>query len=284
MTLRIVSLLLCLAAPGRASESSLEEHAAGAQLTYPGFADVRETASDLPTVAGRAVGPGSRGLVVLVHGFNPAGDDFAPLESELRRRGYEVVRFHYDWRRVIDRSADEFVLFVRDIRSRRPLASLKVIAHSMGGLVTRRAMTEGRALTLAGDLPIDLLTVATPFGGIPVANWTLLVPVNICGLQDSHRCLRTAGSLVTKPGRLGPNVSHYKVDTREEGETRVFRGRLIKDVRVQLADQRNAEVDGDPRVVLSETIAAGHVGSLDHEGRVSEGLLKVLDRFAPPLP
>ena len=221
-------------------------------------------------------------LVILVPGINAAAEDFDPLEAEMRDRGYRVARFDYDSTQSLERSADQFIEMARDLQAKSGLQKIVVIAHSMGGLVARRAMVQGRKATLAGSFPIELITVAAPFGGFASAD-KIPIPWNIFGIKESHRYLGTSTDFIRSPGSLGPNISHMKIETDERGRTRILAGETVADSVAFPENQQNAEVDSDPQVVRRKTIKVGHVAVLCDRGRVPDELLSVLDDWTPPL-
>lgn len=218
-----------------------------------------------------------RPVVVWVHGYDPAQGEADPLLRDLERRGYQIVRFRYDWGQDMDGSADALVRAVRALRAEFGLKRLTVVAHSQGGLVSRKAMTVGREPTLAGDVPIDLVTIASQFPGYGSANFTYLLPkVNIFGVKASHRDLRSWSPFIRHPGALGANVRHIKIETRERGKQRLENGKRVDDC--SAPNQPQPEVDADPRLVHKATLDLGHVGVLrDDRGRVPDALRAVLD-------
>jgi len=219
----------------------------------------------------------SKPVVVLVHGINAGPEVFDVLARGLAQRGFQVVRFRYDYEDNLERSADRFVRAVRTLRNLCAPPSITVIAHSMGGLVARRAMTVGRPETLAepaGGLPIRLVTVASPFGGFSEANLTRLWVVRILaapfGVMESHANLGSRSSFICQPGSLGANVSHVKAETEEEGKTRLdWRGRRERDTVARRRNQRNPIVDADARARVVH-IDAGHVGVIEDHREVPQ--------------
>jgi pimeloyl-ACP methyl ester carboxylesterase len=209
-------------------------------------------------------------VVVLVHGFNAGPGVFDGIAPGLARRGLQVVRFRYDDGASLERSADAFVRAVRTLRGLCSPASVAVIGHSMGGLVARRAMTVGRAETLAepGGRPlIRLITVASPFGGFRLANPTRVRLLRILavpfGGRKSFVDLASGSGFIRRPGALGANVAHFKTETHEEGQTRLDgRGRRASDTVARRRNQRNPLVDSDARVRIV-SVDAGHLGVLD---------------------
>jgi len=224
-------------------------------------------------------------LAVLVHGINPVKSDFDPLELELRRRGSEVRRFRYDDSQSLEVSSDEFAGFIRSLVRRIRPQRLTVFAHSMGGLVSRRAMTMGRRSTLAdsssGAIPITLVTIASPFGG--AYRGRIPIPWNILGIKESHRFLGTASSFIRDPGRLGNNIVHFKVETDERDGKESRNGRTVSDFVFRLKNQRRSAVDSDPRLVRREVVGAGHVGVLQHRGSLSPPLRALVEALFPPI-
>lgn len=218
-----------------------------------------------------------RPVAIWVHGYDPAQGEADPLLRDLQRRGYQVVRFRYDWEQRMDASADALVRAVRALRAEYSLPGLTVVAHSQGGLISRKAMTVGRELTLAGDVPIELVTIASQFPGYGAANMTYLLPkVNIFGVKASHRDLRSWSPFIRDPGALGANVRHVKVETNERGKKRLEDGRLVDDC--SAPRQPQPQVDADPRLAHKATLELGHVGVLrDDQGRVPAALRAVLD-------
>lgn len=225
----------------------------------------------------------SKPVIILVHGINAGPEFFDVLGPALARRGFQVVRFRYDHGADLERSADRFVTAVRTLRNLCSPPSITVIAHSMGGLVARRAMTTGRAQTLAepaGGLPIRLVTVASPFGGFRVANLARLRLLRILaapfGGSESHACLGSRATFIRQPGSLGANVSHVKAETEEEGKTRLDRqGRRRPDTVARRENQRNSLVDSDARARVVQ-INAGHVGAIENHREVPRVLWDAL--------
>lgn len=217
-------------------------------------------------------------LAVLVHGINPDHTQLEPLACEVAARGYRALAFRYDDDQPLDRSARQLGELLCPLLDRLLPDRVVIVAHSMGGLVARRALTRGHALAERPER-LRLLTIATPFGGFPSANFSRLD----FGLgPKSHHDLGTLSKFIREPGELGPNVWHYKVETDEKGRTRADRaGRRVDDDSVRLERQRQDDVD---RAVASRwTWPRGHVGSIDDGGRVAPELPPLLDRLLGPV-
>ncbi|MEM7558488.1 MAG: CHAT domain-containing protein [Planctomycetota bacterium] len=70
-------------------------------------------------------------------GVLPAAHTFIRLR--LRIGGFRVTSFHYDWRYSIPKIGEKLVEYINELSDE----SVMVVAHSMGGLVTRAALHQG---------------------------------------------------------------------------------------------------------------------------------------------
>ncbi len=68
---------------------------------------------------------------------------YAPLRIRLKWAGYPVDDHFFDWRQSIDTLGQQLASRVKAMRGQRPGRKIFVVAHSMGGLVARAAMTAG---------------------------------------------------------------------------------------------------------------------------------------------
>jgi pimeloyl-ACP methyl ester carboxylesterase len=79
-------------------------------------------------------------MIVLVHGLDDPGFMWRDLIPTLRTAGLTVARFEYRNDGAIGEAADSFAATLADLRT-RGVESVDVVAHSMGGLVTRDVLT-----------------------------------------------------------------------------------------------------------------------------------------------
>ena len=107
--------------------------------------------------------------VVLVHGINGTPRDFATLIPSLDPKRYHAWVFYYPSGLPLDKLGKILALVVQKIAAAGPKdMRLALVAHSMGGLVGRRAINE---LCLSGK-PDYLRVYAsfdTPYGGVESA-------------------------------------------------------------------------------------------------------------------
>jgi pimeloyl-ACP methyl ester carboxylesterase len=124
----------------------------------------------------------SRGSVVLVHGLDDPGKVWRSLAPALRRGGFDVWLMRYPNDQPIAESAGLFLQELKGLR-RRGVERISIVAHSMGGLVSRELLTSP-ALAYdpalrSGSVPEvrTLIMVGTPNHGSPLARLRTLAEV-----------------------------------------------------------------------------------------------------------
>ncbi len=108
-----------------------------------------------------------RSAVLLVHGLDEPGGIWDALAPAIASTGRRVARFDYPNDQPIADSADLLRGALRDLRE-LGVERVEVVAHSMGGLVTRDALT--RPTGPAPAVPL-LITLGTPHAGSAWAAW-----------------------------------------------------------------------------------------------------------------
>jgi pimeloyl-ACP methyl ester carboxylesterase len=195
MILRVISLaLLALTVLLVGSPSALAQIRASEArrplIFVPGFLGSRLCRLDpadpgKPQVVWGTLGALSQFPTLLVSGSEPAGGDgiqpcglvreivyfglftqevYGPVITHLSRLGYreehDLFVFDYDWRRSVFHNAERLAAFVRE-KVPDPSQRVDILAHSMGGLVSRVYATE-----LGGERRIGkLISAGTPFLG-----------------------------------------------------------------------------------------------------------------------
>lgn len=121
--------------------------------------------------------------IFLVHGINSSPRDFQTLAAGLDRTRFQLLLFHFPSGVPLNNSAYMLSLGMRDVQRRFAPARMHVLAHSMGGLVARRAVQmlsaeDSRSLCL-------FITLSTPWEGHPSAATGLQrVPVEVPVWKD----------------------------------------------------------------------------------------------------
>jgi pimeloyl-ACP methyl ester carboxylesterase len=103
---------------------------------------------DEPRAPMSALPAGATRAVVLVHGLDDPGWMWRDLAPRLLDDGHAVIRFEYPNDQPIADSADLLAGKLRDLRS-IGIVRIDIVAHSMGGLVSRDVLT--RQSFYAGD-------------------------------------------------------------------------------------------------------------------------------------
>lgn len=104
--------------------------------------------------------------VLFVHGAAGTPRDLAPLIARLDRRRYQAWVYAYPSGASIESTAYLLYWKLLNLQLRYRFSRWAVVAHSMGGLVTRTALS-----TLGPEVPAPRLfvSISTPWGGEPAA-------------------------------------------------------------------------------------------------------------------
>ena len=230
-----------------------------------------------------------RPLVVLVHGYG-SERDFRNLSALFALHDQQTVCFRYDYRARVRRSAESLRSAITQLVRRLDPSDVLVLGHSQGGLVARTALT-ARADTPLPSTRYRLVTVSSPFGGIRAARDCGSVPLHLGSLGMTMAVCRAVSgakwneiharsSLVRNPASLAPAVrEHFTIVTDERDTCRRYAldgKRCLEDDYVfSVAEQRNARIERDERVVQS-AIIAGHSEIVGAQGDTPRKLLKAL--------
>lgn len=114
--------------------------------------------------------PAPARIVLLVHGLDEPGGIWDQLAPALADRGHTVARFDYPNDQAAANSAT-LLLVTLDGLTRADVTHADIVAHSMGGLVARDALTRpGRPDASSITVP-TLICLGTPHAGSPWAAW-----------------------------------------------------------------------------------------------------------------
>jgi pimeloyl-ACP methyl ester carboxylesterase len=102
--------------------------------------------------------------VLFVHGMSGSPQDWRPILEKIDRKRFQPWFLHYPGGMRIGRSANALAAMLLKLRQDHDLAQVAIVAHSMGGLVSRAAIqklaAEGR-----GDFVPRFVSISTPWGG-----------------------------------------------------------------------------------------------------------------------
>ena len=124
-------------------------------------------------------GPNSdRKSIVLIHGLDDPGKVWQDLAPQLVNEGFNVWRAQYPNDQPVAESAALFFKTLQELRQ-RGIDRISIVAHSMGGLVSREMLTspeiEYRTSSKIGQVPAvkALIMVGTPNHGSQLARFRM---------------------------------------------------------------------------------------------------------------
>lgn len=125
----------------------------------------------------------SKEPIFLVHGINSSPLDWQDVAAGIDQNRFQIVLYHYPSGVPLNNSAYLLSVGIRDIQRRYSPRRIHVIAHSMGGLVARRAL---QMLDAQDSLSVCLFaTLSTPWDGHPsAANGLKNVPLEVPVWKD----------------------------------------------------------------------------------------------------
>ncbi len=113
--------------------------------------------------------------VVLIHGLDDPGQVWSYLAPQLVGKGYACWLMRYPDDQPISESAQYLHQQLVGLRQQKGITHLRIVAHSMGGLVTREMLT-APGLAKEGVRPqiTQLIMVGTPNHGSEMARFRIL--------------------------------------------------------------------------------------------------------------
>jgi pimeloyl-ACP methyl ester carboxylesterase len=128
--------------------------------------------------------PDSRRIpVVLVHGVNGSPRDFAGMVARFEGTPYQPLYFFYPTGIALKEASKSLARALEDFVKRNGVERFAVVAHSMGGLVTKGVLNQV-------DVPKDLpgwklfVSISTPWTGFEAAEKIKSLPYHPASLQD----------------------------------------------------------------------------------------------------
>jgi pimeloyl-ACP methyl ester carboxylesterase len=198
-----------------------------------------------PRAACPAVAAVDRPIIVLVHGVGGDGPEMEQAVQKLAAwhpAGIFMVRWvPYDERDAI---VARIAAGVSRLAQCWPQQPIVVVAHSAGGVVTSRAAAQMKA----GDVPIDVLTVASPLAG------TVRRAGNADGAQEAAMMLDLGSRIASYPvAAPAVHVVHLRTHAPADHVMQAAGDLVPNDPKIG--------VPGAPQVDLPDTL--GHSEALD---------------------
>lgn len=230
-------------------------------------------------------------VTVIVHGCYSSAGRFRSLADVFAFHGQQTVCFNYDDRASLTDSSKELINALAELSAALVTPDIRIIGHSQGGLVARRALIRERPDRIAiENANFDLVTISTPFGGIEAAAhcgskalaWLSLgLTKPICQIITGrkYREIHENSDFILQPGRLSPFVSdHLKIVTDEIDTCRAYdaRGNCQEDDFVFSVDEQNQSVVDAQSGLSSVLVKAGHVEIVGDARTVPEKLISIL--------
>jgi pimeloyl-ACP methyl ester carboxylesterase len=209
--------------------------------------------------------------VLFVHGINGSPTNFTTLIERLDRRRYQPWVYYYPGGASLANVADHLAQTMRKLQVQHDFPRFVVVAHSMGGLVSRGFIQRYRA---GGSAAIPLfISIATPFDGHKSAESGLKAPRVVRVWYDMAPGSEYLQSIYSG-GELG--VPHYLLFAfRQSGGVHLGEA---NDGTVSVASQlRPAAQQGAARI---EGFNETHMGVLESK-EVSQRLNGLLEKLAP---
>jgi len=229
-------------------------------------------------------------VTILVHGCYGSAGRFLALSEVLAFHGQQSICFSYDDRDSMMRSSRALAEAIEELALHLESPEITIIGHSMGGLISRKALISERTDSITTQAKIKLVTVSAPFSGIRAARLSASPFIRIASLGINDLLSRIligakwheityASDFIEEPGALVPAVERYllvatdeKGSFREAGES----GNNVEDDFVfSLEEQALPSVSGGiPATVV--TVRAGHIEIVGEQGVTPYKLIGVL--------
>lgn len=185
---------------------------------------------------------------MLVHGIFGTNKELAPLAAALRGTRYQVHELEYsDFRRKVTRSGADFAEELAALRARlgdgKPLT---ILAHSMGGLVTRAALN---AMAASGEISrwgrVRAICVDTPWHGASGPGGEMMLP----GAFDEMRARSPLFQQLRKP--LADNVEIELLFAQEGSIALDYTEAPLSELPAKIARFYSADepVRGEPKIL-----------------------------------
>ena len=151
--------------------------------------------------------------VLFVHGINGTPQNFRTLIERIDQRRFQPWVYYYPSGAALPQVADHLTQTMRKLQVQYGFRSFAVVAHSMGGLVSRGFLQRYREGGGNAAVPL-FVSIATPWDGHKAAEYGTKAPVVVRVWTDM-----APGSVYLKSiYEKDPGVPHYLLFTfRQEG-------------------------------------------------------------------
>jgi len=149
--------------------------------------------------------------VLFVHGMFGSPTNFAYLIESLDKEKYQPWVYYYPSGVSLARVADHLSQTMAKLEAQHALPRYAVVAHSMGGLVSRGFILQHARTSTAGLIPV-FVTLSSPWGGDPAARMGVdMAPAVVPVWRDMTPGSDYLESLFARA--LPPETRHYLLFT-----------------------------------------------------------------------
>lgn len=223
-------------------------------------------------------------VTILVHGCSASNGEFRSLSDVLAFHSQQSFCFRYNDRESLDKSAKKLTKAINELGTYLKNPNIHIIAHSMGGLIARKALVQNPENAINKNIAIKMATVSTPFSGIEDSKTCAnpYVRVGTLGIHDLA-CWIVSGNkwyeitpssdFIQHPGELSSTVSqHILIATDEQDSCRYKdeQNRCIEDDYVFSLNEQKLPYSQNKGERKDIVLKAGHVeivGKFDHSPR-----------------
>lgn len=233
-------------------------------------------------------------ITILVHGCNGSAGRFRSLAQLYAFHGQQAICYNYEDRASLLESADKLALAVNALAEATSNQNIAIIGHSMGGLISRKAMEDNpKIANPLSDKNLELITISAPLSGIKAANHCGIAPLHwlsagiipgICWAVTGNnwREISSSADFIRYPEPLIPSVQKYlKIVTNEKDTCRLKAtdGSCIEsDYVFNLAEQYHQKIDNYENITGVQ-VDAGHVEIVGNKDIVPRKLLAILQEY-----
>lgn len=220
-------------------------------------------------------------VTILVHGCSASDGEFRSLSEILAFHSQQSFCFRYDDRDSLDKSAKKLTKAINELSNYLENPDIHIIAHSMGGLIARKALVASPENIIDKNVAIKMATVSTPFSGIQDAKacanpylrvGTLGIHDLACWMISGDKWyeITPASDFIQKPGELSSTVSeHLLIATDEQDSCRYSdkQNKCVADDYVFSLNEQKLEYSEQKYKRKDIVVKAGHVeivGKYDH--------------------
>ncbi|CAH0535803.1 hypothetical protein VST7929_03277 [Vibrio stylophorae] len=232
-------------------------------------------------------------LVLLVHGCNGSAGRFSALAQVFEFHQQQTLCFSYDDRDSLYDSAQQLAQVIEQLSQHHP--QITIIGHSMGGLISRQALTQIDSSD--SKTALTLVTISTPFSGIHaaahcastplmVASLGLTIPICYMASGDKWYEITAKSDFILQPQPLWQAIRHIQIITDERDSCREYSSQgqcITSDDIFSLQEQYFPPMLSALNGELYQ-IKAGHVEIVGYQGQTPDKLIHLFEQIGlmPP--